>query len=43
MHDGRYLTMKELIVPGKHGSTGGNIDRLTQQQINDLVAFLLSL
>jgi YVTN family beta-propeller protein len=43
MHDGHYLTIKELIVQGKHGGKGDVLGHLTEQQIDDLVAFLLSL
>ncbi len=43
LHDGRYLTIKELIVRGKHGGKGGNLDSLSKQQIDDLVEFVLSL
>ena len=43
LHDGHYPTIKELIVEGQHGKTGGNLDRLTPQQIDDLVEFVLSL
>ena len=44
MHDGHYTTIKELIAKGKHGKKGGgDIDKLTEQQLNDLVEFVLSL
>jgi len=43
MHDGQYTTMKELFTKGKHGKKGGNIDKLNEQQIDDLVEFVLSL
>ncbi len=43
MHDGQYTTMKELFTKGKHGKKGGDIDELTEQQIDDLVEFVLSL
>jgi len=43
MHDGQYTTMKELFTKGKHGKKGGNIDKLTPEQIDDLVEFVLSL
>jgi YVTN family beta-propeller protein len=43
MHDGRYLTIKDLIVRGKHGGQGGNFDHLTEQQMNDLAEFVSSL
>lgn len=43
LHDGRYKTIKELIVKGKHGKTRGNVDKLGQPEIDDLVEFVLSL
>jgi cytochrome c peroxidase len=47
MHDGHYLTIKELLVEGKHGAKhgtkGGDTSSLTEEQINDLVEFVLSL
>lgn len=43
LHDGHYPTIKDLLVRGKHGGQDGNLDRLTEQQIDDLVEFVLSL
>ena len=43
MHDGKYVTIKQLLTEGKHGAKGGDISGLTEQQINDLVEFVLSL
>jgi YVTN family beta-propeller protein len=43
MHDGRYVEMKEVFVEGKHGDVLGDIEGLTDQQINDLVEYVLSL
>lgn len=44
MHDGHWLTIKELLTEGKHGrAAGGKVDQLTEQQIDDLVEFVLSL
>ncbi len=43
MHDGRYVTIKEIIKDGKHGRKHGAVERLTEQEINDLVQFVLSL
>ena len=40
MHDGQYVTMKELFVRGKHGLKKVN---LNEEQINDLVEFVRSL
>lgn len=43
LHDGHYLTIKELLAPGKHSKKHGNTEKLTEQQLNDLVEFVLSL
>ena len=42
LHDGRYPTIKELLVEGKHG-LGGRLEGLSPQEIDDLVEFVLSL
>jgi len=41
-HDGRYTTVKESISKCKEHKDGGEVD-LNEQQINDLVEFVLSL
>jgi len=43
LHDGRYTTVKELLVEGRHGLQGGRLEGLSQQDIDDLVEFVLSL
>ena len=43
LHNGRYTSVKELIVEGKHGRSRGRIDELSRQEIDDLVEFVLSL
>ena len=43
MHDGHYTSMKELFTVGKHGKKGGDVEGLTEQEVNDLVEFVLSL
>ncbi|MBN2474495.1 MAG: PD40 domain-containing protein [Pirellulales bacterium] len=43
MHDGHYTTLKELLTSGKHGAKGTELDKLTEEQIDDLVEFVLSL
>ena len=43
LHNGRYVTIKELIAEAKHGNSRGCIDELSEQQIDDLVEFVLSL
>ena len=43
MHDGRYKTVRDLIVKGRHGRRHGPLDSLNDKQIKDLVKFVLSL
>lgn len=43
MHDGHFTTVKDLIAVGKHGKKGGDVEGLTEQEIKDLVEFVLSL
>jgi cytochrome c peroxidase len=43
LHDGRYLTIEELLVEGKHGKSRGRIEDLSTEEISDLAAFVLSL
>ena len=43
LHDGRYTSIQELLVAGRHGLGNGRSDNLSDQEINDLVAFVLSL
>jgi YVTN family beta-propeller protein len=43
MHDGHYTTVKDLLVTGRHGGKSGELDGLTDQDLNDLTEFVLSL
>jgi YVTN family beta-propeller protein len=43
LHDGRYTTVRELLVEGRHGLAGGRLEALSQQELQDLVEFVLSL
>lgn len=43
LHDGRYINMFDLFKQGKHGDVQGDVDSLTDQQIEDLVEYVLSL
>jgi YVTN family beta-propeller protein len=43
LHDGRYATIKEVITKGKHGKQHGDMGSLTQDEIRDLVEYVLSL
>ena len=43
LHDGRYTTVKDLLVEGRHGRRCASGDGLTEREIGDLVEFVLSL
>jgi len=43
LHDGRYLTIKDLIAEGKHGRSRGRVDLLSPEEVDDLVEFVMSL
>lgn len=43
LHDGRYTTLRELLVEGRHGLTNGRLEALSEQQLQDLIEFVLSL
>ena len=43
LHDGRYVKMRDVTAVGKHGDVSGDIDTLTDQEIDDLTEYLLSL
>jgi len=43
MHDGQCMTIQRLLNEGKHGHVAGDVEGLTDQEINDLAEFVLSL
>ena len=43
LHDGQFSDMKSLLTDGKHGMKRGDGDKLNEQQLNDLIEFVLSL
>jgi len=43
LHDGRYATMKEVFTGGKHCQKDCGLDKLNEQEIDDLVEYVLSL
>lgn len=43
LHDGRYRTIQELLREGKHGLPDGAAGKLTEQELADLVEYVLSL
>jgi cytochrome c peroxidase len=43
LHDGRYTTIKALIKENQHGKFHGDVENLSEQELNDLVEFVLSL
>ena len=43
MHDGRWASLHSLFQEGRHGLKNGDAEKLSAEQINDLVEFVLSL
>ncbi len=43
MHNGRHATIEETLIEGKHGAKSGGLEELSQQQLKDLIKFVLSL
>lgn len=43
LHDGRYVTLKELFIEGNHGLNASHRKKLRDQEIDDLVEFVKSL
>ena len=43
LHDGRYTTLRELVMQGRHGLSNGPQGRLSERQADDLIEFVLSL
>jgi DNA-binding beta-propeller fold protein YncE len=43
MHDGRYVNMRDVFKLGMHGDVEGDVSSLTDEQIGDLVEYILSL
>jgi cytochrome c peroxidase len=43
LHDGRYTTIRQVLVEGRHGLSRLPPDVLSDEEIDDLVAFVLSL
>jgi mono/diheme cytochrome c family protein len=43
MHDGHYLTIKDLLVQGKHGAPGVKEAKLSDKDLDDLAEFVNSL
>ena len=43
MHDGHYVNLREVFSDGSHGDVLGDISGLSEQELDDLVEYLLSL
>ena len=43
LHDGSSTTVKDLLTKGKHGHSHGGAQGLAEQEVNDLVEYVLSL
>ena len=43
LHDGRYVDLHDVFKLGRHGDVLGDVDEMTDEEIDDLVEYLLSL
>ncbi|MCF0233548.1 MAG: c-type cytochrome, partial [Thermoguttaceae bacterium] len=43
LHDGRYVHLKEVFADGFHGDVKGDVADMTEEELDDLVEYLLSL
>lgn len=43
MHDGHYVNLRDIFAEGNHGDVLGNISELSDEELDDLVEYLLSL
>jgi DNA-binding beta-propeller fold protein YncE len=43
LHDGRYMDMKDVFKLGLHGDVNGDVGGLTDEQLDELVEYILSL
>ena len=43
LHDGRYVKMRDVFKLGIHGDVSGDVGSLTDEQIDELVEYILSL
>jgi DNA-binding beta-propeller fold protein YncE len=43
LHDGRYVEMRELFMDGLHGDGVGRVKGMTEQEVDDLSEYVLSL
>jgi len=43
LHDGRYVEMKDVFKLGVHGDVAGDVGSLTDEQIDELVEYIMSL
>ncbi|MBQ9873688.1 MAG: c-type cytochrome [Thermoguttaceae bacterium] len=43
MHDGRYVDLKDVFLDGGHGDVLGDVGDMTEEEVDDLVEYLLSI
>jgi mono/diheme cytochrome c family protein len=43
LHDGRYVNMKDVFKLGLHGDVSGDVGGLTDEQLDELVEYVMSL
>jgi cytochrome c peroxidase len=42
-HDGRFVTLRDLLTDGRHGLSDQQLEQLSPRELDDLVEFVLSL
>ena len=43
LHDGSFTSIRDLLTEGEHGNASGRLDRLSEQDWDDLIEFVMSL
>jgi cytochrome c peroxidase len=42
-HDGHFLSVREMLIEGRHGLTAGQLNDLSESEIDDLAEYVMSL
>ena len=43
MHDGRFVELRDVFLVGRHGDVLGDVDEMTEEEVDDLVEYIQSL
>ena len=43
LHDGRYVKMRDVFAEGKHGDVNGDVEGLSDKELDDLTEYIMSL